>query len=253
MNALRRLVATTLLLGALLPSSASHAADVTVSAASSLRDAFTEIARGFERANPQHRVLLNFGASGQLLQQIARGAPVDVFAAADQDTMDRANAQGLVMRETRVNFARNDLVVAVPASTRSLPAKLADLGGASFERITIGTPESVPAGRYAKRALDAANLWTTLKPKLVNTQNVRQALDYVARGEADAGFVYLTDAALMPDRIRVAFTVPLDVDVLYPIAVVKGGGMADIGKAFVKFVASEKAQAILARFQFRKP
>lgn len=253
MNALRRLVATTLLLGALLPSSASHAADVTVSAASSLRDAFTEIAREFERANPQHRVLLNFGASGQLLQQIARGAPVDVFAAADQDTMDRANAQGLVMRETRVNFARNDLMVAVPASTRSLPAKLADLGDAAFERITIGTPESVPAGRYAKRALDAANLWSALKPKLVNTQNVRQALDYVARGEADAGFVYLTDAALMPDRIRVAFTVPLDVDVLYPIAVVKGGGMADIGKAFVKFVASEKAQAILARFQFRKP
>lgn len=253
MNALRRLVATTLLLGALLPSSASHAADVTVSAASSLRDAFTEIAREFERANPQHRVLLNFGASGQLLQQIARGAPVDVFAAADQDTMDRANAQGLVMRETRVNFARNDLVLAVPVSTKVLPAKLADLGDAAFERITIGTPESVPAGRYAKRALDAANLWSALKPRLVNTQNVRQALDYVARGEADAGFVYRTDAVLMPDRIRVAFTVPLDVDVLYPIAVVKGGGMADIGKAFVKFVASEKAQAILARFQFRKP
>ena len=111
----------------------------------------------------------------------------------------------------------------------------------------------MPAGRYAKRALDAANLWTTLKPKLVNTQNVRQAMDYVARGEADAGFVYLTDAALMPDRIRVAFTVPLDAEVLYPIAVVKGGGMADLGKAFVKFVASDKAQAILARFQFRKP
>jgi molybdate transport system substrate-binding protein len=253
MSALRRLVATSLILGALLPSSPSHAADVTVSAAASLRDAFTEIAREFERANPQHRVLLNIGASGQLLQQIARGAPVDVFAAADQDTMDRATAQGLVMRETRVNFARNDLVLAVPASTKSLPAKLADLGGAGFERITIGTPESVPAGRYAKRALDAANLWTRLKPKLVNTQNVRQAMDYVARGEADAGFVYLTDAALMPDRIRVAFTVPLDVEVLYPIAVVKGGGMADLGKAFVKFVASDKAQAILARFQFRKP
>ena len=214
MSALRRLVATSLILGALLPSSPSHAADVTVSAAASLRDAFTEIAREFERANPQHRVLLNIGASGQLLQQIARGAPVDVFAAADQDTMDRATAQGLVMRETRVNFARNDLVLAVPASTKSLPAKLADLGGAGFERITIGTPESVPAGRYAKRALDAA---------------------------------------LMPDRIRVAFTVPLDVEVLYPIAVVKGGGMADLGKAFVKFVASDKAQAILARFQFRKP
>ena len=92
MSALRRLVATSLILGALLPSSPSHAADVTVSAAASLRDAFTEIAREFERANPQHRVLLNIGASGQLLQQIARGAPVDVFAAADQDTTPRSPA-----------------------------------------------------------------------------------------------------------------------------------------------------------------
>lgn len=236
-----------------LTATTATAADVTVSAAASLRDAFTEVAREFERANPQHRVLLNFGGSGQLLQQIARGAPVDVFAAADQDTMDRANAQSLIMRDTRTNFARNELVLAVPAAAKSAPATLADLTAAGFARITIGTPESVPAGRYAKRALEAANLWDGLRPKLVNTQNVRQALDYVARGEADAGFVYLTDAVLMPDRIRIAFTVPLDADVLYPIAVVKGGGAADIGRLFVKFIASDKAQAILARFRFRKP
>lgn len=229
------------------------AVDVTVSAAASLRDAFTEIARDFERANPQHKVLLNFGASGQLLQQISRGAPVDVFAAADQDTMDRAESQNLVMRETRVNFTRNQLVLALPIDAASVPARLADLGGAGFQRIAIGNPDSVPAGRYAKSALDKAKLWDTLKPRLVNTQNVRQALDYVARGEADAGFVYLTDAVLMPERIRIAFTVPLDSDVLYPIAVVKGGGAADVGRTFVKFVQSEKAQATLARFRFGKP
>lgn len=229
------------------------AVDVTVSAAASLRDAFTDIAREFERANPQHKVLLNFGASGQLLQQISRGAPVDVFAAADQDTMDRAETQNLVMRETRINFTRNQLVLAIPVDAGSTPSKLADLPAMGLQRLAIGNPDSVPAGRYAKAALDKAKLWDALKPRLVNTQNVRQALDYVARGEADAGFVYLTDAVLMPERIRIAFTVPLDADVLYPIAVVKGGGAADVGRAFVKFVVSEKAQAILARFRFGKP
>lgn len=229
------------------------AADVTVSAAASLRDAFTDVAREFERANPQHKVLLNLGASGQLLQQISRGAPVDVFAAADQDTMDRAQAQNLVVRETRVNFARNQLVVAIPFDATSAPAKLADLAGPGVQRIAIGNPDSVPAGRYAKSALDSARLWETLKPRLVNTQNVRQALDYVARGEADAGFVYLTDAVLMPDRIRIAFQVPLDTAVLYPIAVVKDGGASDVGKAFVKFILTDKAQAILARFKFSRP
>jgi molybdate transport system substrate-binding protein len=229
------------------------AVDVTVSAAASLRDAFTDIAREFERANPQHKVLLNFGASGQLLQQISQGAPVDVFAAADQDTMDRAETQNLVVRETRVNFTRNQLVVAVPADAAGTPAKLADLAGPGVQRIAIGNPDSVPAGRYAKSALDSAKLWDTLKPRLVNTQNVRQALDYVARGEADAGFVYLTDAVLMSDRVRIAFQIPLNTEVLYPIAVVKGSGASDVGKAFVKFILSDKAQAILARFRFSRP
>ncbi len=242
-----------LVVGLSLFTNLACALDVTVSAAASLRDAFTEIAREFERANPQHKVLLNFGASGQLLQQITRGAPVDVFAAADQDTMDRAQSQNLIMRETRVNFARNQLVLAIPVNAKAVPAGLADLPGAGFARIAIGNPDSVPAGRYAKSALDAARLWDTLKPRLVNTQNVRQALDYVARGEADAGFVYLTDAVIMPERIRIAFTVPLEAEVLYPIAVVKGGGAADVGRMFARFVVSEKAQGILVRFQFRKP
>ena len=242
-----------LVVGLSLFTNLACALDVTVSAAASLRDAFTEIAREFERANPQHKVLLNFGASGQLLQQITRGAPVDVFAAADQDTMDRAQSQNLIMRETRVNFARNQLVLAIPVNAKAVPAGLADLPGAGFARIAIGNPDSVPAGRYAKSALDAARLWDTLKPRLVNTQNVRQALDYVARGEADAGFVYLTDAVMMPERIRIAFTVPLEAEVLYPIAVVKGGGAADVGRMFARFVVSEKAQGILVRFQFRKP
>lgn len=231
----------------------AFALDVTVSAAASLRDAFTEIARAFEQANPPHRVLLNTGASGQLLQQMSRGAPVDVFASADQDTMDRADKQKLILPATRANFARNRLVVAIAIDGAAQPRSIADLGAADVQRIAIGNPDSVPAGRYAKGALTAAGQWETLKPKFVNTQNVRQALDYVARGEADAGFVYLTDALLLASRVKVAFEVTTSEPVVYPIAVVKGGGAERVGQMFVQFVQTEPARKILRKYGFEQP
>lgn len=229
------------------------AADVTVSAAASLRDAFTDIAREYEKGQPETRVLLNFGASGQLLQQISRGAPVDVFAAADQETMDRAQKQNLLMPGTRADFARNELVLAVSLDARTAPQALPDLKADTVSRIALGNPESVPAGRYAKVALDGVSLWEPLKPKFVYTQNVRQALDYLVRGEVDAGFVYLTDAALMPDRVRVAARVSGTGEILYPIAVVKGGGNARAGERFVEFVRQPAAQKILAKYRFLRP
>jgi molybdate transport system substrate-binding protein len=226
------------------------AADVTVSAAASLRDAFTDIARAFEQRNKPHRVLLNTGASGQLLQQISRGAPVDVFASADQDTMDKAQRQGLLVAGTRVNFVGNRLVLAVTQDMASPPKSLDELGRADIQRIAIGTPESVPAGRYAKAALDAAGQWQRLSQRLVNTQNVRQALDYVARGEVDAGFVYATDAQLLSARVRVAFEVPTAEPIVYPIAVIKGGGNERLGQTFVAYVRGDEARAILRKYGF---
>ncbi len=237
----------------LLAAPAAHAVDLTVSAAVSLRDAFVDIGREFERANPQQKILFNFGASGQLLQQISRGAPVDVFAAADQDTMDRAEQQNLIDRRTRVNFTRNRLVLVVPADVAAVPARLEALGDPAWKRIAIGNPDSVPAGRYARGALEAAGLWDVLKPKLINTQNVRQALDYVARGEADAGFVYATDAAAMSSQVKLAVELATREPVLYPAAVVKGGGNARGAGLFLGFLVTEPAQRILAKYQFLKP
>lgn len=239
-----------LLSAACLP---AQAVDVTVSAAASLRDAFTEIARAFEQANPPHRVLLNTGASGQLLQQMSRGAPVDVFASADQETMDKADRQKLIAGASRANFARNRLVLTVNVDGKAQPRSLADLKAADVERIAIGNPDSVPAGRYAKDALNAAAQWDALKSKLIQTQNVRQALDYVARGEADAGFVYATDALLMPSKVKIAFDVPTAEPVVYPIAVVKGGGAEKIAQLFVRYVQTEPARKILRKYGFDLP
>ena len=102
-------------------------------------------------------------------------------------------------------------------------------------------------------ALERAKLWARIEPRLINTQNVRQSLDYVARGEVDAGFVYATDAALMPEKVRTVFDVALDMPIAYPIAVLAQSGNANEAKQFSHFVLSAAGQSILAKFGFTRP
>ena len=196
----------------------AQATELTVSAAASLGNAMRDIAPLFEAAHPGTKLLLNVGASGALLQQIAKGAPADVLLSADQETMDQAQSLGLVQAAQRRNLVANSLVLIVPAASTRVPTALADLAQPGYARVAIGLSASVPAGRYARAALEAARLWTPLEPRLINAQNVRQALDYVARAEVDAGFVYATDAALMRDKVKVALTVPTARPILYPVA-----------------------------------
>jgi molybdate transport system substrate-binding protein len=242
-----------MLAAAMLAAGAAGAAQLTVSAPSSLTNAFKEIAQGYQAQYPGDQVALNFGASGALLQQIAKGAPVDVFASADQQTMDQAQRQGLVKAAGRRDFARNALVLVVPSDSAAPFKKLADLAQPGVLHIAIGNPASVPVGRYTRHALQAARLWDAVRPKMIGTQSVRQSLDYVARGEVDAGFVYATDAALMKDKVRVAFEVPLDVAISYPIAATAAGARPAEAARFVGYVLSPAGQAVLARFGFRKP
>lgn len=195
----------------------------------------------------------NFAASGPLLQQIAKGAPVDVFASADQETMDKAQQQSLLQPGTRQDFARNTLVLIVPADSKLPLRTLADLRRAEVKRIAVGNPDSVPVGRYSKQALEAAGQWTPLQPKVINTQSVRQSLDYVARGEVEAGFVYATDAAIMPQKVRTVFTVPTSKPVSYPIATIGSSQQQVEAKRFARYVLSPQGQAILQRYGFSKP
>lgn len=236
-----------------LAAGCAQAGDLHVSAAASLTNAFTDIARSYEAQHPNTKVLLNFGASGALLQQMAKGAPADVFASADAETMDAAAKQKLIVSGERRNFARNSLVVIVPRDSRLAVQRLQDLAQPQVGKLAIGNPASVPAGRYTQHALAVAKLWQPIAGKAINTQNVRQSLDYVARGEVDAGFVYGTDAALMQDRVKVAFTVPLDVAIDYPIARTAAGADAAEARRFVDFVLSPAGQAVLAKYGFQKP
>ncbi|MGI9153533.1 MAG: molybdate ABC transporter substrate-binding protein, partial [Rubrivivax sp.] len=135
----------------------------------------------------------------------------------------------------------------------SPPKTLNDLARPAVARITIGLPASVPAGRYAQSALEAAGLWAAIAPKVIGAHHVRQALDYVARAEVDAGFVYATDAALMPGKVQVAFTVPTAQPILYPAAPVVAGPHAADGVKFVDFLLMPTAQAVLAKHGFGRP
>lgn len=226
------------------------AKDLTVSAAASLTQAFQEMGTQFEAQNTGTKVRFNFGASGALLQQIVNGAPVDVFACADTDTMDKAVAKAVVNAADKKVFTTNRLVLITPVQSGLGLKQLADLKKPEFKRFAMGVPASVPAGHYAQGALEKAGLWSELQPKVISTQNVRQALDYVSRNEVDAGFVYASDAHLMADKVKVAFQVSTSSPIHYPIAKVAFSANAAQALKFMAFVQSTQGQAVLKKHGF---
>ena len=234
-------------------STASQAQELVVSAAASLTNAFQAVGQAFEQSKPGAKVTFNFAASGPLLAQIQQGAPVDVFASADQETMNKAAAGNLLAAPTRVDFAANTLVLIVPATAKDTPKQLGDLSGAAYPRVSTGTPATVPVGRYTTDAVEKAGLTAALQPKWIYGESVRQVLNYVARGEVDAGFVYRTDALIEPYKTRIALTVPTATPVSYPIAQIATSKQPALAGEFIAYVRSAPGQAILQRFGFSKP
>ncbi len=244
---MKKLSAVAFVLALSLIASAAVAAELTVSAAASLSESFTQISREFTKETGV-KVNLNFASSNNLLRQMEQGAPVDVFASADQETMDTAQSKGIVDSATRRDFALNDLVLITPASgTLTGPEALS---GSEVKHIAVGTPESVPAGRYAREALTAAGTWDALQSKFVFGNNVRQVLSYVQRGEADAGFVYRTDALAGGKDVRIVTAMTGHKPVCYPIAVTKEASDRNMAQKFVDFVLSPRGLEILAHYGF---
>lgn len=227
--------------------------ELIVSAAASLTNAFPEIGKVFEKEHPGIKIIYNFAASGPLLQQIAQGAPVDVFASADQKTMNQAVDKGLIVPASRKNFVSNTLVLIAPEKS-NLPLKgLKGLTAAEVKRVALGNPASVPVGRYTQEALTKAGLWEALKPKFIYGESVRQVLDYVSRGEVDAGFVFATDAAIAKGKVKVVTAVQGHQPITYPVALVAASGKQALAQSFVDFILSPAAQEIFSKFGFGKP
>lgn len=226
---------------------------LTVSAAASLTNAFKDIGAKFEADKPGVKLQFNFAASGVLIQQIQQGAPVDVFVSADEETMKRGIDQKLLDPLTRKDFAANSLVLVAPLTGGAPVKTLGDLNTEPVKKIAIGKLATVPVGRYTQQALQANKLWEPLEPKFVYADSVRQVLDYVARGEVDAGFVYRTDAALMPDKVKIVLQNNDHSPVRYPAAVVSESRLKPQAQSFVDYLSTPAAQAILTRYGFGKP
>jgi molybdate transport system substrate-binding protein len=226
--------------------------EITVSAAISLKNVFEEIGKIFMEKHAGAKVVFNFGGSGDLARQIEAGAPVDVFASAAQKDMDDIEKKDLVAANSRKDFAKNVVVLVKPTDTIIPLQTLTDLKNKEIKKIAIGNPKTVPAGRYAEQALRHFNLWDTIREKLVYAENVRQALDYVARGEVDAGLVYSTDAMVRSKEVKVVMKLPegSHQPVVYPIGVIKETKEESLSRAFVDLVLFAEGQKLLNKYGF---
>ncbi len=222
-------------------------AEVLVSAAVSLTDVLTTIARRFEAATGEH-VLLNFGASNTLARQIASGARVDVFVSADEMQMDRVQAD--VVPGTRVDLLSNQLAIAVSRGAVGVKGAR-DLLDASIRRVAIGDPAAVPAGVYARQYLERLGFWAALQPKIVPTGSVRLALAAVEHGAADAAVVYATDVASARETTT-AFVVPASEGprIRYPAAVMRSGPNQEGARRFLTFLRGTDARSVFTAAGF---
>ena len=222
--------------------------ELSVSAASSLTNVMNEAAAQFEKSHPEARVILNFASSGTLLRQIERGAPVDVFVSADSETMDVAVRKDLIVESAVRIFSKNKLVMLVRSGLDI--GDIRSLDNVPVKRIAIGHPRSVPAGRYTQKILEKAGMWEKISNKFIYAQNVRQCLDYAARGEVDVAFVYVTDSSLVQNKLRVVPIEEASLDIQYPMAIVKTSSNTALAEEFVSFLISEKMSELLKRNGF---
>jgi molybdate transport system substrate-binding protein len=234
-------------------SGAACADDLAVAADASLAEALQDIGKSFEANHPGSHVTFTFAASGALLQQLAQGTAADVFASADEATMDKAQKQNLINGSTRVVFAGNTLVLIVPASTESPPSSAADILHANFHRVAIGNPALSPAGRYAQEALDIAGIRSEIEQKLLPTESVRQALFSVDHGDADAGIVYGSDAQLEKDKVKTALTLPTKTPIHYSAGVTVSNHKDALAKAFIAYLQSADGRTVLQKYGFTSP
>jgi molybdate transport system substrate-binding protein len=248
---MKRLAAALLLL--LATSLPAWAGEITVFAAASLTDAMEAMQQGFATFRPGDTLAPVFAASGTLLTRMGSGEACDVFLSADTDTMNAAVDKRRVDPASRVVFASNTLVLAVPAGNPAHINGLDALSQGGVRRIGVGNPESVPAGRYANRALQQKALWYALTSKLVYYPSVRHVLAALKNGDIDAGFVYATDAAIAGKAVDIAATIPLSPPIAYAAAISAKTNDRQAAAAFLTYLASPEAKAILTRFGFTAP
>lgn len=225
-------------------------AALTISAAASLREAMAEIQSLYRREQPNLTLTYNFGSSGSLQQQIEQGAPVDIFISAAPKQMDALEKKNLLLSDTRQNILSNEVVLITSKNAANISG-FKDLTSDTVNQVSIGNPESVPAGEYGQEVLTALKLFDPLKRKLVLAKDVRQVLSYVETGNVDAGIVYASDSKAS-EQIRIAATAPAGSHspIIYPVAVLKDSKNTAAAREFVQFLSADQAKATFKRYGF---
>lgn len=223
-----------------------------VATASSLREVAREAAVALAPRFGDDAYAIQTGGAAMLARQIERGSPAAVLLTTSPDELDALERSGLLAPGTRRDLATNELVLIAPPD-RSPPADLDDLAAEGRRRIAIANPRTAPAGRYARDALIAANAWDLVEPRAVYGENVRQVLEYVARGDVDAGIVYRSDVVTFPGRVAIGGTVPAN---LHPPIRIQGALLRQDDArsvAFLRWLASASGRAAFGRLGFGPP
>ena len=233
----------------------AHAADVLAFAAASTSEALTEAAEQFARAG-HGRVRGVFAGSSILAKQIENGAPADIYLSANPAWMDYLAARGHIVAATRRDLLANSLVLIAPADSPPSSAFNAEtdiVAALGDRRLAVGDPDHVPAGIYARQALEALGLWPVLENRLIRAADVRVALHLVARGEAPLGIVYASDAGAFDGiRVAAAFTPAEHAPIRYPIALVTVRDNP-VARQFLEFLATPEMAALFRRHGFALP
>lgn len=223
---------------------------LTLSIAASLTEAMEEVKKIYQDENHNVELILNFGSSGALFQQIEQGAPVDVYFSAASKYMKQLQEKDLILKESRVDFLENRIVL-IAAKEASNIQDFTQLTDESIKKIAMGAPDSVPAGKYAQEVMNTLGNWEPIQTKIVLAKDVRQVLAYVETENTDVGMVYQTDASIS-SKVKIIATAPLNshTPIIYPYAVLKNSKHLKEAQAFAKFLETEKAKAVFEKYGF---
>lgn len=229
----------------------SESIELTLSAAASLKDVMENIEIIYEQQNPNISLTLNLASSGSLRQQIEQGAPVDVFISAAPEYVNALQEKKLIVEETHRDLLKNTMVLIVPKENSASINSFQDLSTANYQQISIGEPESAPAGKYAKEVLTNLGIFDEIEAKIVYAKDVRQVLNYVAAGNVDAGIVYRTDANIS-DAVAIVETAAENTHspIVYPIAAIEGTKNLEAAKELINFMFASEAKAVFEKYGF---
>lgn len=232
-------------------SSSDISGDITISAAASLKDAMTEIQTLYKNEQPNANVIVNFGASGALAQQIQQGAAVDVFVSASTKDMTTLKDAELLDNTTLKDLLGNEVVLIVPKDSTTAITDFSQVVDPSITKIGIGEPTTVPVGKYAIGVFTFYNVMDQITDKLVYAKDVKEVLSWVETGNADAGVVYSTDAKVS-DAVKVVAIAPAEshTPIIYPSAVIKASKNPEAAKDFNDFLSSDAAKAVFVKYGF---